>query len=235
MRYKAILFDLDGTLLPMDMGEFCQGYFSDLYEAVREYGIDQATMMQAMGTGIRAMAANEGCNSNDHAFWNNFEFITGLTRERLEGPCDAFYGNEFKKSKRFTQDNPFAIRAVQLAHEKAEHVVLATNPYFPEVGVRTRMEWVGLKSEDFDFFTHYKSENYCKPNPKYYLAVCKKIGVAPGDCLMIGNDVKEDMQPASRIGMDTYLVTDWMIPDADQPWEGKQGSFQDLLEMLENL
>ncbi|SDB35163.1 HAD family hydrolase [Eubacterium oxidoreducens] len=235
MNYKAILFDLDGTLLPMDMDEFCYGYFGDLFQKLEPYGMTKDIMMKAMGTGIRAMAANEGCNTNDVAFWNNFEFITGMKRADIEAVCEEFYANDFHKSKRFTQDNPLAKKAVQLAHKKAAKVVLATNPYFPYAGQKTRISWVGLDADDFDLITHYTSEHFCKPNPKYYLAICKKIGVEPRECLMIGNDEREDMHPASMIGMHCYLVKDCVIKDAEHPWQGPGGSFEDMIEMLEQL
>ena len=36
MRYKNVFFDLDGTLLPMDLDEFIQKYFEYIVEAVNE-------------------------------------------------------------------------------------------------------------------------------------------------------------------------------------------------------
>ena len=37
MKYEAILFDLDGTLLPMDMKTFERAYFQKLTEAFPEF------------------------------------------------------------------------------------------------------------------------------------------------------------------------------------------------------
>ena len=49
---------------------------------------------------------------------------------------------------------------------------------------------------------------------------------------MIGNDVREDMQAASSVGMDCYLVTDCMILAEDFEWSGPTGTFKELIEYL---
>lgn len=83
--------------------------------------------------------------------------------------------------------------------------------------------------------THYGSDVYCKPNPAYYTDVCRRLNVAPADCLMIGNDENEDMYAASSLGMRCYLVTDCLLPSRDHPWQGERGTFSGMVEMLINL
>ena len=137
--------------------------------------------------------------------------------------------------KRFTGENPLARQAVALAHKKADKVVLATNPFFPMAGQVTRMYWVGLQPADFDMVTAYETDRFCKPNPKYFLDVCRRMELEPEACLMIGNDDREDMQAATAAGLHTYLVTDCRIPDPKTPWQGRQGSFAQMLAFLEQL
>ena len=150
-------------------------------------------------------------------------------------PLKKFSKNEFKDSKRFTKNNPLAVKAVEIAHKKADLVILATNPIFPMAGQITRLGWIDLKKEDFDLVTCYEEESFCKPNPKYFEAVLKKMGLTPKECLMIGNDEKEDMLCAKMAGIDAYLVEDTMIKCKDHPWEGERGSFADMIKMLEGL
>lgn len=235
MRYKAILFDMDGTLLPMDTDQFTRGYFKSLYMKLAKFGLPAEHFGKIMWAGVSAMVKNDGSMTNEEAFWIDFKQRTGLEKDGINEECLEFYGKEFHSAKVFTGENPLAAVAVQIAHEKAEQVVLATNPLFPMVGQETRMSWVGLKPEDFALVTCYEKDTYCKPNPKYFLSVCERIGVEPADCLMIGNDEGEDMYAASSVGMDCYLITDCMIADEKHPWNGPKGSFADMVEMLKAL
>lgn len=234
-KYKAILFDMDGTLLPMDMDEFTKGYFHFLAKKLSGFGIESDKLIAAVWEGVSAMVINDGSVTNDKAFWTRFEKITGVSEEIIGDACLEFYSNEFHEAKIFTQDNPLAREAVRIAHEKAPIVALATNPLFPMCGQVTRMSWIGLTPEDFDIVTSYESDSYCKPNPKYFLSVCDRLGVTPDECLMVGNDEYEDMYTASSVGMDCYLITDTSIKSEKHPWDGNSGSFKEFIEMLSEL
>lgn len=236
MKYSAILFDLDGTLLPMaDLEGFAKVYFGALARELAPFGIPAEALIKAIWGGTKAMVKNDGSRLNVDVFWDTFKALTGVDREWVEPRCDRFYSEGFHAARVATGENPLAVEAVRTAREKAEKVVLATNPLFPMQGQITRMGWIGLKPEDFDLVTCYSSDRFCKPNPAYFTDVCARIGVKPEECLMIGNDEREDMAAATAVGMDAYLVTDCRLPSPDAPWHGPQGSFSDMLEMLKKL
>lgn len=237
-KYKAILFDMDGTLIPMDVNAFTKGYFQDLNKKLSKFNFDHEFLVNAIWTGTGAMVKNDGSCKNDERFWQVFSQILKISDEamkEIEDLCADFYKNEFNEARRFTQDNPLAKEAVQIAHEKAPKVVLSTNPLFPMSGQETRMAWVGLSPSDFDLVTAYETDTYCKPNPQYFLSVCERIGVEPADCLLIGNDEHEDMYSASSTGMDCYLVTDSIVESPEHPWTGRRGTFAEMIEFLKAL
>lgn len=234
-KYQAILFDLDGTLLPMETEGFTKGYFKFLFAKLAKYGLEAQSFGKLMWAGVAAMVKNDGRESNEDAFWHSFEAMTGLKKETVNPDCLEFYGKEFHAAKQFTGENPLAKEAVDAAHLAAQKVVLATNPLFPLVGQQTRMSWIGLSSEDFDLVTSYETDCYCKPNPLYFQKICERLSVDPKQCLMIGNDETEDMAAASAAGLDCYLVTDWKVAGKEKSWEGPQGSFTELVEMLHSL
>lgn len=237
-HYKAILFDMDGTLLPMDMKKFTEGYFMDLYKSIKMTEIPPKEFADAVWQGTYAMMKNDGSATNREVFWNYFGQKFGYSQEQvdeIDKKCLNFYNNEFKEAKRFCMENPLAKKAVEIAREKAEIVILATNAIFPMAGHITRMSWVGLSKDDFDYVTAYEDERFCKPNPKYFEAIMEKNNLNPQECLMIGNDEHEDMLCATMAGIDAYLVEDTMIPYAEKPWDGAKGSFADMIEFLKGL
>ena len=234
MKYKMIMFDMDGTLLPMDQNVFINGYFSLLCKKVSNK-IDADDFIKAIWSGVKAMGASNGLITNKEAFWNNFKLKTGLDEQYFEKVCDDFYANDFKKAIKFTYPNLMAKEAIKIAHEKADRVILATNPLFPIVAQITRLSFVNLDAKDFDYITAYEDQYYIKPDIRYYMSLLKRFDIDPNECLMIGNDEYEDAYPCQKIGIDFYLVDDHLIKSDKYPYVCKQGSFKYLLSYLSSL
>ncbi len=232
---KAVLFDMDGTLVPMDQEVFTKAYFKELSKVVCPLGIEPEKLIDTVWAGTKAMIMNNGQRLNCDAFWDCFSKQTDLNINVVKTVTDEFYTNEFHNARYATSENPLAVEAVRTAHKNDRRVVLATNPIFPMNGQKTRMSWVGLKEEDFDLVTSYETDTFCKPNPQYFTSICKRIGVAPQNCLLIGNDETEDMYAGTQAGLNTYLVTDCRITSEKHPWTGIQGTFSEMIKMLKTL
>lgn len=231
MHYQAILFDMDGTLLPMDMDEFTNGYFKFLCKTAAPYGYEPKSLIAALWKGTGAMVRNDGSRTNSEAFWDRFARELGEgVREHIP-VFDRFYATEFDKAIVFTHPNPLAKEVLRLAREKADHVILATNPLFPRGGQETRLRWMGMSYDDFDLVTDYENTSYAKPNPDYYRWILKQMDLDPARCLMIGNDVQEDMEAAQAAGLQTWLLTDCLI-NHGPAYTGPQGTYEDLAAML---
>ena len=84
-------------------------------------------------------------------------------------------------------------------------------------------------------FKKFSNSSFSKPNPKYYLDLCEKLDVEPKDCLMIGNDERQDIFAASSAGMNCYLVTDYLYTYPECKVNCEKGSFEDLIEKLKTL
>ena len=67
----TLLFDLDGTLLPMDTEVFTKHYFSLLVQKLAPYGYEAKPLIGAVLAGIEAMAVNDGSVTNEEAFWQS--------------------------------------------------------------------------------------------------------------------------------------------------------------------
>ncbi len=232
MKYEAILFDLDGTLLPLDLDIFTKKYFGELGKVLAPHGYDPEQLVKSIWAGTKAMMKNDGSMTNRDRFWQTFEEITGRPTDEAEKLCDTFYSNEFHRAREVCGENPLAIKAVNAARAAAGKVIVATNPLFPMVGQLSRLSWVDLTPDMFDMITSYEENSFCKPNPDYYRSICSRLSLDPAKCLMIGNDEDEDMHAAAALGMDTYLVCDCIIPSKTKEYTGKKGTFAEMLEFL---
>lgn len=232
MKYEAILFDLDGTLLPMDNEIFTKGYFKELAKKLGHLGMHPEKLIEAVWAGTKAMVKNDGSRKNVEVFWETFAAYGEVDATPFREASDAFYVNEFHAARAYTMENPHTAEILRLAHACAEKVVCSSNPVFPMTGQITRLGWVGLSPSDFDLITCYEDDCFCKPNPAYFRSVCERIGADPANCLLIGNDEEEDMFAATQAGLQCYLITDHIIRREEHPWNGRKGSYTDLIAFL---
>ena len=207
---KTVIFDLDGTLLPMDQEEFTRAYFKALSTRMARFGYDPQKLVKAVWDGTRAMIANDGARSNFDAFWDGFAAVFGDKAYDDIPLFDEFYETDFHTLKSvcgFTLD---AARLIKKLKAAGCRLVLASNPIFPKVAHINRMRWAGLDENDFCYITSYENSNYCKPKAGYYSDILRDIGEVAENCIMVGNDVSDDM-PARDIGIGVFLLTDCLI------------------------
>lgn len=218
----TILFDLDGTLLPMDQEEFIKLYFKGLYLKFGQT-YDFEILQKVIWEGTEKMMTNDGRDTNENVFWDNFESRLGIRKTDVEKDFTDFYNNEFSIAKGATKARPEITAYVHTLKQKGYTVVAATNPLFPKVATMNRLRWAGFDPEDFALFTTYEHYHYCKPNPAYYMEVLASLGKQPQNCIMAGNDNLEDMA-AQQLGIKGYLITDCLINRANAPlasfWHG---------------
>ncbi len=234
MSIKAILFDLDGTLLAQNQDVFIGAYFKELISALSPLGVSAGELEAAIWKSVGAMVKNDGSKTNERVFFDTFSKICNVDMKAFERLATEFYLTEYKKLKKYTSPSPLSKKAVEYAKQGGRAVVLATNPLFPMIAQAARIEFAGLDCEDFLFVTSYERESYSKPNPLYYTSIAKRLGVLPCECLMIGNDEREDMFAASSAGMKCFLIEDCMIACEEHPWGGARGSFSDFVEWIKN-
>lgn len=231
---KAVLFDLDGTLLPMDQDEFTTGYFKFLAKKVAPYGYEAKPLVDAIWAGTAEMVKNDGSKTNYERFWDKFAEIFGENSRKDIPLFDEFYRVEFQQAQQICGFNPKAARTVSRVKELGLRTALATNPIFPGHATESRIRWAGLEPGEFEFYTAYENSVHCKPNPKYFLDVAEKIGLAPEDCLMVGNDATEDLA-ALKCGMQVFILTDCLINKENVDLTGvPHGGFDELVKFIES-
>lgn len=231
----TILFDLDGTLLPIDEEVFIKMYFGLLSAKFTHLGIQKEKFIDAIWKGTIAMRNNDGSKSNEDAFWALFSEEIGFKKEELEDMFFDFYSNDFDLVKDSSKKNILAKEIITILKTKKYKIVLATNPLFPKLAVEKRIAWAGLEVKDFSFITSYENSSFCKPNLNYYQEVLEVINKTPDQCIMVGNDAKEDMV-VSALGVKTFLLTDCLInSDNIDISKFENGDFNSLLNYINKL
>ena len=235
MPITTVLFDLDGTLLPMDLEVFVKDYLGRISAKLAPHGYDPKQLVDTIWRGTGAMVMNDGSKSNEEAFWALAVAVHGDQIVKDKHLFDRFYEEDFDKIKAVCGHHPAAARIVHRLKERGFRVVLATNPIFPARATQWRIQWAGLKPEDFALYTTYENSRYCKPNLNYYRDILKQMNLKPEECLMVGNDVGEDMV-ARELGMQVFLLTDCLINKTGADISTyPHGGFDALAQFLESL
>ncbi|AMA74043.1 MULTISPECIES: HAD family hydrolase [Aneurinibacillus] len=232
MAERAMLFDLDGTLLALDTEAFVHRYMKRLGEYTAHI-VDPELLVKSVWQATKYMMTDDRAErTNEEIFRDHFLSLCGLEQEAIWPVFDKFYAEEFPRLKEDIEPHPYALQVVEEAKKQGYKLVVATNPIFPDVAIRERMKWAGLKENDFIHVTVFESSHYCKPNPKYFLEICERIGIKPKYAIMVGNDMQQDMV-AAEVGLKTFLVEDYKIDRGVPQYRvDASGTLQELYDQL---
>ncbi len=232
---RAVCFDLDGTLLPAGEDFFMNRYMRALVQVIPERSPEQ--VLHAIGGTLQEVIGDtRGEATIERRFAEGLQKRLDLPYAQQEPHFLRFYEQQFPLLSRYIEAAPEAAQAVRAAKDKGLVVALATNPVIPGVATRERVRWAGLDEADFAFVTFYEDCRHTKPNAAYYTEeVLARLGLAPEEVLMVGNDGREDMAPAHALGMHTFLL-DAFAEHTDMPrcWDA-QGDYAAMLAYIEAL
>jgi FMN phosphatase YigB (HAD superfamily) len=230
----TILFDLDGTLLPLDMEKFTEIYFNEMGYMFKDM-IEPKLLVKYIWEATKEMVSNTEYKTNEEVFMNKFSQLIGgdITEYRLQ--FDDFYDTLFHKTREAVQSQSLIKEIIDILKAKNYKLVIATNPLFPRKAILHRIEWAGLDLKDFTYITSYENNHYCKPQLHFYKEILDVVGSKPEQCIMVGNDVQEDLV-ALKLGIKTFLVKDHMIHRTDEPIESTyEGNYEELYAFMKDL
>ena len=227
---KGILFDLDGTLLDIDLNKFYLIYSRHLYENFPN--------SMTLGQFTKHYWASTYKTKNHNTRRKNFEVLMeefllpfSLTREEAESILRNYYKNEYPKLKNFVNPRPESREVVQYVIKKNFKAVIATDPVFILEAIKARMNWAGIDDLPFDLITHAENFSICKPDLNYFREVLLKIGLKAEECLVVGDD-NNDMV-AKLLGCQTFLIKSPMtFLKEDTPKPDFVGNLKDLIKLL---
>ena len=210
---KAVLFDLDETLLDINLVAFVTAYgmrFSKLVAEIGGMGRLGVSRAYLQATLRMSEQDREDDLTNHEFFCREFEAETGIP---LDDPVIAEAVEAFEEEVLPKLNTPLVharprkggLETIEAARKEGLVVALATNPSFTEAAIRTRMGWAGLTFDDFAYVSHSGNSHRVKPSARYYLDFCRQIGVGAHECLMVGNDAWRDF-PTPDIGIEVAYV-----------------------------
>lgn len=211
----TILFDLDGTLINIDQNEFMKVYMEKLYPRLENIFTFEEFHEYMNKSIMAAILSEDEEKTNEEVFIEMFKNISGKDMNNVYGHIMDFYVNEYTTIKGMYSKSKYMLKSVDALKKKGYNMVVATNPLFPYVAAAKRVEWGGFNPCDFKLITSIEKMKFCKPNPKYYSQILDLISKQPNECLMVGNDVQEDLV-ASKVGIRTYLINNNILNRTDE-------------------
>ncbi|MCB0077027.1 MAG: HAD family hydrolase [Anaerolineales bacterium] len=220
---RALLLDLDDTLLHNDMADFLPSYFGALMAYVSDLMPPQEFFAALHFATQRMMASSDLSQSNEAIFWREFEpaLPLSLTRERLEPRLHRFYEEEFPKLRGQTEPVAGVAALMRTAKAAGWQIAIATNPVFPRRAIEHRMAWAGVGVDQVDFVTSYENMQSTKPHASYFAQIIDELGVAAPDAVMAGNHKANDLVGAAQIGLRTFWVDRYAIDDDAMTPDGR--------------
>jgi FMN phosphatase YigB (HAD superfamily) len=234
---KALLFDLDGTLLPMDREEFVRAYLPGVSAAAALIG-DPKLIGRSILQASQAMVDSVDPDITlETVFWRAFVALSGITRAASEPLFNRYYlSAAFDRVREVTPFEPLVPQIIDAAKQIGLRLVLATSPLFPRVAVEKRILWAGLDPSDFEHITSFEQYYAAKPNIEYYQQLLAILGLSGEQCIMVGNDAREDLPAPNRLGMETFLVRNHaIIPKGYEYHCDHEGSYEDLLTFIKGM
>lgn len=231
---NTILFDLDGTMLPLNLNQFIQIYFTEMGKKFQDL-IEAKTLVRYVMTATETMVNDTDYRTNETVFMEKFGELIQTDLMVYQERFNEFYDREFFEAKASVVNSPLIRESVNLLKDKGYDLIIATNPLFPEKAIYHRIRWSGFEPEDFSYITSYEKNHFCKPQLHFYRELLEETGKTPQQCLMVGNDVQEDLV-AAKLGIKTYLITDFLIHRTQEPIKANyQGDYSDFYQFVQEL
>lgn len=232
-RIEAVLFDLDGTLLGVDMHRYIPVYLEGLATRLDDLAHSRKVTENMRDAVIDMLTRVDDQLTLEQRMLAYLEQNLAIPPSRYKKALDDFCRANLPGLECFIQQHPLAPLLLKACRRLGWRMVLATNPIFPRPVIDARMKWAGLDPDFFHFVTDYETCRHCKPHLEYFQDVVARLKVPAEACLMVGNDSWHDMA-ARGAGMRTCLLTTWRIDHRStfyQPdWEGSHEDFLDMLQ-----
>lgn len=233
-KIRALFFDLDGTLLQVEMNQFIPTYLNGLARHL-EPQVDPVSFRSLSRKAIiQLLESRERCENNRSRFLRQLQIHAGIQPPQFEQALQAFCSNGLEDMRPLVKPLAEINLLLDTAFSSGCQVVIATNPVFPREIIDARLRWGGMENYPFALVTDWENSRLCKPAPGYFEDLLEHFGLQPDEVLMVGNDTAHDLA-AEEVGIKTLLVDTWLIEREGGRRASWRGDHQGLLGLLRKL
>ena len=215
-QYKAYLFDLYGTLVDIHTDESKPAFWKAVAAYYTEHGAayDGKTLRETYRTLYAAETARLQAAAPDAKVEIDLlPVFRGLYAQKGINADAALLA---ETAWFFRQRSTSHLRAYAGAGELLDAlraagrtVILLSNAQ--SCFTRPELDLLGL-TQRFDHIYISSEIGFQKPDPRFFNAPLRDLGLDPADCLMIGNDPFCDVGGAVAVGMDAVYVRSALSP-----------------------
>lgn len=203
---KAVLFDLDNTLLRNPTAEFVAGYVEQVNGFFsRQWNIEPGARLRQAVQAIMS-SPRDIRQSNLDIYWSWIHPIWDGTTEELRAAFDAFFATDYENLKANTAPAPMAGEVIDRVRGAGYKIIIATNPVYPQDALLRRLAWANLPADPayYEFVTTADNMHFAKPDPAYYAEILARTGLEPDEAVMVGDEPIYDIAASRKIGMHAY-------------------------------
>ena len=162
---KAVLLDLDDTLLGNPTEQFIKAYLGSLSQTLGQSFPPE--VMQGLLIATRAVAhKHDPQRTNEETFYEAIAPYLPSGRDGFAPHVAEFYRTVFPGLRSYTTERTFVRGMVEWLIGEGYQVVVATNPFFPRVAIEQRLAWAGLPVDEITLALVTSLENilFIKPH-----------------------------------------------------------------------
>jgi putative hydrolase of the HAD superfamily len=228
IRIRAVLFDVDDTLFDRDGAQegILRIILQELPDVFADLPAEAISRAFDESDSIAMCEYDAGVLAEDFRTRRSRLFLGLLDLdERHAHAVTALYVHRYP-----TIDAPVA-GAVSIVRQLADTYPLGVvSNGLPDVQY-TKLATLGIR-ELFACVVLSEELKIAKPDPRIFLHAAGLLGVAPDDCLYVGDSYESDVVGAKRAGMHTCWFNPRALPAADIKPDIQIRTLQDLLPLL---
>ena len=153
---RAVLFDLDNTLIHFDEREFFEAYIPRISTVFSDM-MPLETLITKLLLSTQMLVNNNGQMSNAEYFMSSFSQGYEGYKEEIWKRFIKFYETEFDRFQALVSVTP-GVREVFVKLKKTGvKLVIASNPIWPQIVQMKRLSWAGLGDWNFELVTHIEN------------------------------------------------------------------------------
>ncbi len=206
--FEVALLDLDNTLIQNPDRQFALAFMKCIDEHFQK-SLRISGVSSAFRKGIQKISSQVNTKTITHVMIDTISTEVQIESSIIGDVYLEFYKTSFASLESNISSNPTAKPLLDYLLLQNKRIVIATNPLYPRTAIESRLHWGGLEEyiDKFILITNSDNMHVSKPNSAYYTEILQTINVHPSECIMVGDSIRNDIEPAQNQEIDTYLIS----------------------------